>query len=69
MISSLAMQNGEYLKALGHKNSLTLDTVFDIAKQTLDLLLLCVDRMPYGVRWIFKQLRSLLRVISLTCHH
>ena len=59
----LAMENSQDLKTLGDNNSLTLDVVFEMAKKTLDLLLLYVDRVPYGVRWIFKQMRSLLRVI------
>jgi hypothetical protein len=63
IMSHLAMENSQDLKTLGDNNSLTLDVVFEIAKKTLDLLLLYVDRVPYGVRWIFKQMRSLLRVI------
>jgi hypothetical protein len=63
MISSLAAENGLILKTLGGNNSLTLDIIFEMAKKTLDLLSLVADRIPYGVRWFFKQMRSLLRVI------
>lgn len=60
MITSLALENGDELKTLGY---ITLDLVFDLATKALDLFTLCVDDIPYGLRWIFKQMRSLLRVI------
>ena len=63
IIKSLAQENGDQYKSLGYSSNLTLDFVLDLAKKTLDLLYLCVDRIPYGVRWIFKQMRSFLRVI------